>query len=229
MCMPKIKYLKEWVIEVLLLISYPVKTLMYFFVPIHKVKKSKDRDIPIVFVEQWFSQNIYHYFMKRYLEEKGFRVYMFNKSLFIGGIDDGAIALEKFIVQHKIEKAILLGISIGGVTALRYAQIFGFTKIEKIITLGSPFQGTPWIIPLFFLKAGRDLLPGSSFVKKINREKIEEPDKILCINAKYDELVPDESSKLPGVREITLDIVGHNYLHILANETYKAILEEISK
>ena len=219
-------YFLEWIIEFILFASYPVKTFFYFFVPIHQVVNNSQHKTPIIIVELWFSQNIYHYFLKRYLEKNGFRVYMFNSNLFINGIDDGAQELDEFMNERKISKAVLVGISLGGLCAYQYFRKYGWERIEKLVTIGAPFYGTPWIFPLFLFKAGRELIPGSKFVNTLKAEKITNPDRIVCLTAKYDELVPDESSVLKGARHIEVDVVGHNFLHILSKETYEQVAKE---
>jgi hypothetical protein len=77
---------------------------------------------------------------------------------------------------------------------------------------------------LSYAYSGRELLPNSSFIKKISQYKILNPDKIICIRAKLDEMVPN-GSVLPGCREVVMNVVGHNNLHIQVRSTYRKIVE----
>ena len=68
------------------------------------------------------------------------------------------------------------------------------------------------------------LLPVSPLIKKISKYTILNPEKIYCVRAKFDEMVPT-GSVLPGTHKITLNVIGHNNLHIRVRATYRKIME----
>ena len=56
---------------------------------------------------------------------------------------DSSSALADFIDKNKYQKVILVGHSMGGLIALDYWQNHAPEKVEKIITLATPYYGTP--------------------------------------------------------------------------------------
>lgn len=217
----------QWVIELLLLTSLGTVAPLRFLLPLYRINPHPTKKTPIVIVENWFLQNPYHFLLKRRLESKGFAVYLFNHTLLKGGLDDGAKQLQRFINEQKIHDCILVGISIGSIPCLTYLREHqGWRHVKKLITLGGPLRGTPAMLPFAYLKSGKQVLPGSDFLKKFHPEHMTHPERIICISAKKDELVPGWSSFLPHSKHIILDVVGHNYLHILAKETVAIIAKE---
>lgn len=217
----------QWATEILLILSLPFVTMLRFFIPFTAVKNNNSDKPPIIIIEQWFTKTISHMFLKQYLEEKQFKVYVFNFNLFTGGVDDGAYQLMKFINNRNISQCVLVGISVGAVTSYIYAQRFGgWKKVKKVLCMAGPFRGTPWAHSFSFLKGGRQLLPHSSFLRQIEREKILYPNRVVCITAKQDEFVPRWSSILGKVRKKKISIVGHNNLHIWSKEVWNLIVRE---
>ena len=54
--------------------------------------------------------------------------------------------------------------------------------------------------------------------------KLENIEKITCIRAKFDEMVPT-GSVLRDAREIRIGTIGHNNLHLGMGKTYAKIVE----
>lgn len=225
--MKRITEITQWLIEILLIMTYPLVSLSRLFLPLHKITSRPTKKAPIIIVEQWFSKNAYHIFMKKYLEKKGFVVYWFNFSLLRGGIDEGAQALKKFIDNRNLQNVVLVGISVGAVTSLIYLeQHNGWRKVKKLISIGGPFKGTPLAYFIFFLKTGRQLLPNSIFLQRLFARKLTHPDRIISLTSLKDEMVPPASSKLSTMNTFVLNRVGHNNLHVWSKETFKLILDE---
>lgn len=222
-----VKYFADGIIELLLLLSYPLKFLVSFLLPFRILNRKQTQGVSIILVEHWFSQNIYHYFLKKYLEKKGYRVYLFNSSLLRNSIEKGAAELRSFLKRKEIENCILVGISIGGVTSYYYVQNYGWEGIQKVLCVGAPFKGSFALGMLYFLRVGRQLWPGSNFIKTLFSKEIVNSQKIVSIVAKYDEWVPRSSSTITHVKTVEVDIFGHNYLHIASKETFQKIAREI--
>lgn len=223
-------YIIQGVIELLLIFSYPLTSILRFTVPLYSLYPHPQYKTPIVIVEQWFAQNAYHIFMKRYLEKKGFRVYLFNFSLFKGGIDDGAVELKNFFEKYSLQNALIVGISAGALTSFTYLQTYnGWKKVKKLISLGGPFKGTPLAYPIVFLKSGRQLIPQSTFLTTLQKKKIRKPHRILCISPLIDEMVPTTSNRLPSVKQKKIPCIGHNNLHIWSKDVLTIIINEAKK
>ena len=76
---------------------------------------------------------------------------------------------------------------------------------------------------LSFFPSGSELLPQSRLVSMLEREPVTHPENIYLLTARMDELVPISSTKLLGVHRRTIDVIGHNVLHLVSSKTYQAI------
>lgn len=210
--------------EFFLMFLYPLFSILVHFVP-KKALVGNKHGRTIVIVERWLSMNIKHVFWKYYLEKKGFDVHLVNLPLRKGSFDNSAHDLKRYIEKNSLDDVILIGISSGALSSLVYLQEYGgWDRVEKFISVGAPFRGTNMAAFLSYCYSGRELLPNSKFVKKISSYKILNPEKIVCIRAKLDEMVP-KGSVLPGTKEVVMNVVGHNNLHIQVRSTYRKIME----
>lgn len=179
----------------------------------------------IVIVERWLSINIRHIYWKYFLESRGYNAHLVNFPLSEGNFEGSARSLSQYLEKHNLKDITLVGISSGALTSLLYLQeCNGWERVDKFIAVGAPFKGTWMALFLSFAYSGRELLPNSGLVKKISLMTFINPEKIYCIKAKFDEMVPN-GSLLPGANKYVLNVVGHNNLHIRVRMTYKKIME----
>lgn len=208
--------------EILLMISYPIFGFVGLFV--RKGGINEQGKPTIVIVERWFNENVLHVYWKKYLEKKGFRVYLLNFYLPYGTFEESAGKLKKFVDEERLEDFYLVGISGGGLTSLLYLQEHGgWEKVKKFIPVGTPFGGTPFALAVSFVKSGRELLPGSSLIKKISQMKIEHLSRIVCIRAKNEAIVPNNNNYIEGTQNELVNVFGHNSLHMVTRKTYDDI------
>jgi len=197
---------------------------MVNFVPKEKFVSKKDGKT-IVIVERWLTFNIRHLYWKYYLERKGFRVFIKNFPLRHGNFEESGGQLREYMNKHQCKDVTLVGISGGAITSLLYLQEHGgWERVDKFIAIGGPFKGAWSALIVSFAYSGRELLPNSKLIKKIRRMKLLHPERIFCIRATYDEMVP-HGTVLPGSHSVTLPVVGHNNLHLRVRATYKKIAE----
>ncbi len=228
--MKKLTLVLQCIFEVFAVLLFPftiILGILKFFLPLERINLDNTKKIPIVIHEHWLNKNYWHFFMKRYLENKGYRVYWTNYSLLKGGAEEGATYLQGFIKENDINNAVLVGISYGSISAFHYLQrMDGWDRVSKFIRVAGPFKGTSLAYLLFFLKGGRQIFPNSAYLKNLMEPPIKNLDKILGISARYDELVPLSSSILPDVRNTIIDTVGHNVLHMFSTKAFAVIAEE---
>lgn len=152
---------------------------------------------------------------------------MINLPLQDGTFEQSAQKLRDFIESKHAEDITLVGISNGGLTAFLYLQHFdGWKRVKQFISIGTPFRGTFASVFLSFLGSGRELLPTSSFMRSVAKENVMNKEKITCIRAAFDGLVPRSSSNLPNTENIIVDVYGHNNLHLRCKKTYDILLEK---
>lgn len=214
------RILFQIILELWHILTYPFSFIISLFLP-----RKHDTNTTILIVERWFTKNAYHKQWKAYLEKKGFDVHAINFPIYRGSFDDSAKELKEYIDENDFTDVVLVGISAGGITSLLYLEDYsGWKKIRKFISVGTPFYGSPMTFFASFTKSGRELLPISGFIQNIRERKIKNLDKIVCIQAKHDEMVPMESSALSEAKKIVLDVAGHNNLHLASQETYETIV-----
>ncbi len=208
--------------ELGLLLTYPI---VRFLVP----KKTRFANHPangkvIVIIERWLHPNPLHRIGKRYLESKGFTVYLVSHLITKDSFLTSAVQLKKFIESKNLSNVTLVGISSGGISALLYLEeLHGWDRVKIFISIATPFGGTLIALPLALIQSCREILPWSATTKKIQSLRQKEPAKVICIVARYDELVPRKSAILPGSSVKIINVIGHNSLHLTCTQTYEAV------
>ncbi len=125
--------------------------------------------------------------------------------------------IESVRFKTQSDKVIIMAHSMGGLVARRYMQIFGSEHVEKIMTFGTPHNGTYGIIadlcPVFGGELEcRDMHHGSLFLNKLNSKPL--PD-IPFYNAvavgcdmgmgSGDGVILNRSAWLPGARNFQIN------------------------
>lgn len=217
------KYTLEWLVECTLIALHFPLNILNFILP-NAPAKEPQYQTPIIMVERWLSRNPLHFFMKKFLEKKGFIVYSINFPLLKGTFSESAEQLKLFIEEKKLSDIVLVGISNGGLTCHEYLTHYnGWEKTTKFISVGTPFQGARFGFLLFLTIARKELSPKSPYIRSLLKKPTCHTDKIYCLGAKYDEMVGHHNSFLPGAKHITIDVAGHNLLHTLWIPTLEKI------
>jgi triacylglycerol lipase len=121
--------------------------------------------------------------------------------------------IDELRIRTRVDKAILVGHSMGGMIARNYIQNRGgAAHVSGLITLGTPHHGSK-LAPFAISAMGRSLLPGSSFLTRINSTAWPAGVKAVTIFTRYDNIVlPAESAILTGSEIVELDGMGHTGL-----------------
>lgn len=177
----------------------------------------------IILVFCWFTPNIAHNVWVNYLEREGFRTYLVHLPLLFEDFAASAGRLKQFILRHNIKKYTLVGLSTGAVVCLFFLDEFKkWHDVNRFISVGGPLHGTPYAKFISFCGKGRDLLPGSAFLKQLG--KIVVPlGKMATISVVYDELIPRKSNKWKGAVSYVIPGWGHNSFHLTRSEAYELI------
>ena len=135
--------------------------------------------------------------------------------------------------QAGVNKVHIIGHSMGGMIARNYIQLRGGSdKVERLICLGSPHHGSK--LAAFTLDPlGKLLLPGSSFLQRLNNAPPPENVTVTNIYSNKDNMVlPNNSSHLLWGTEIILDDLGHTaliYRKAAINAAVNALRQETSQ
>lgn len=112
----------------------------------------------------------------KYLLRKNFKIInFFYDTSGKTKIEISANKLKKFIDKipvKKNEKISIVAFSVGGLVASYYSKFIDNNKIDKLITIFTPFKGTFWANKFFFNRdAIKQMCPNSNFLKKLNKKK----------------------------------------------------------
>lgn len=174
---------------------------------------------PVILVHGFLHNKSAWYLFERDLHKKGWtHLYSLNLGNPLNSIESYAERVkelvEKVRLETKSEKVILVGHSMGGIVSTHYAlSEEGLGKVERIVTLGSPLQGTKLAVLAWFCKCAREMSLHSPFLNKLN-EKIEanQTIPILSIGSKSDIVVLPWKSAFangPRVTNIGVSDIGH--------------------
>jgi triacylglycerol lipase len=120
--------------------------------------------------------------------------------------------VETILARTAAEKVHLVGHSLGGVIvaqALADPRLNG--RVDTVVTLGSPFGGSPWAALLPFFEIVRALRLGSPLLRRLASAPLPDGVRWLSVTAALDVIVPGLRS-VPfhaQVETITVNDVGH--------------------
>ena len=127
-------------------------------------------------------------------------------------VEQLAVEVARLLSQTGADKVHLVGHSLGGVVigqAIAGGGLVGL--VDTVITLGSPFGGSPWAGLLPFGDLLRALRPGSPLLCRLAAAPIPDGVRWLAVAASQDIIVPGPRS-VPAhadVETITVDGIGH--------------------
>lgn len=188
-----------------------------------------EKDIPILFVHGFLSNAGFWVAFKRNFRNKGMcSLFTINLDPMTNDIDDYAEQLARRVEQVYTlvgqKKLILIGQSMGGLVCRAYLAKYGDTYVRKIITLGSPHQGTL----MAYLLHGRNLRqmrPNNDWLVCLNTKKTPVP--ITTHYSVHDNIiVPYDGARLAGAREYTFRGLGHLSM-AFSTEMMNSVLTDI--
>ena len=166
------------------------------------------------------------------LEKEGFNVFVFNPGSSINkNIEYTSKKLSQFVEKvcekSEVSRVSFVAHSMGGLISLYYLEKLGGNKrVKKIITAGTPFQGTRVAYLGIYTRAARQMIPKSSFLKDLMKD-LHYANKIISVRARKDQIIkPKISSILEGAKNIEVDDVGHLAL-IRSDELMDIIKKEL--
>jgi triacylglycerol lipase len=152
----------------------------------------------------------------RALSDRGIRVDTISYSPLGNSVeqlaDELVATVERMLSETGADKVHLVGHSLGGVViaqAIAGGSLVGL--VDTVITLGSPFGGSPWADLLPFGDLLRALRPGSPLLRRLASASVPDGVRWLAVTAALDIIVPGPRSAPTNadVEAITVDGVGH--------------------
>lgn len=192
-------------------------------------KKHDSEKIPVFLVYGFFASRKTLTVLGHLLERRGFEVITFNLGGMFGvfstkGIPETAIAIERklsrYVEKHGIEKLHIIAHSKGGLVAFWWLLRLGGSKYcKKLITLGTPFDGTYWtwlsfLTPLgVFMPDMWQMRPGSGFLETLKNLKIPEDVFIYNIYSDQDSIATGERGVLKSKHYKQIKPIAMHHVH----------------
>lgn len=185
---------------------------------------------PVLLVPGFSGQDlVYWNIFRRRLERDGFQAF----TLTLPGLALQDIRVSSRMLARRVDEVLdatgadqidLIGHSLGGLAMRHYIQIMGHgDNVRRCASLGTPHQGTLSALPVLLRPAGRQLIPGSSFLQALESEPLPQP--WINIYSPRDSLVvPYRNAHLPGADNHRLGFGGHWGL-LIRDAAYRPIRE----
>ena len=150
----------------------------------------------IIFVYGWAGNRKQEKTAKQVLKDYDVSCFEYNSRL-EQSLEEIAKELDGFVTSEvdKNERVSLIGVSAGGIISSYYASFVSPEKVNKVITICSPFKGAYFVNFYLSKRRGvRELSKNSPFLKKLNSKKLDK-NKTLNFYSCLDILVPRSSGK----------------------------------
>ena len=145
--------------------------------------------------------------------------------------------VERVLRETGAAQVDLVGVSQGGIMALRYAARVNHTEqVRRIVTVGSPVRGT-WVaavgVPLLgaFSKGLWQLMPGSQLTEDLLKQSASLRAPITTISMRGDLVAPPSRCQLPGADNRVLrgipSVVTHQLL-VASPRTLAAVVAALA-
>jgi hypothetical protein len=189
--------------------------------------------IPVVLVHGLIDNRSVFTVMRRSLRRRGFaQVFSWNYSPLLGDVSRGAADLgrhiERVCERTGHERVHVVGHSMGGLIARYHVQRQGGDRrVESLITLGTPHQGSLWahVLPTRLV---RQLRPGSPLLQELAEPAAGCRTAVTAIYSTLDEMViPTSSGRCDHpdlhARNVRVQGVGHMSLPI-----HRGVADEVA-
>jgi pimeloyl-ACP methyl ester carboxylesterase len=131
-----------------------------------------------------------------------------DSSRFIAG------KVQSLLAQTGVEKVDIVAHSMGGLVALDYLKCGGGAPhVRRLVLMGTPARGT-WSALLGIVTAplgrgGRQLLPGSEFLRELDRTPLPPGPEVVTLAGDRDWLAPPRTTRIKGARRVDV-ATGHS-------------------
>ena len=181
------------------------------FMGTEKLQPSPQGRLPVLLLHGYVCNRGFMLPLRRYLQAHGISAYSHNLEPVYASLDsyaDGvAQRVEEIRTATGADKLVILALSMGGLVARAYLRKHGTRHVAKLITLGTPHQGTE----MARLGAGenaRQMVPGNAWLRRLNADAPTLP--VVSVLSCQDNIVaPQEGAALAGAKNVRLSGMGH--------------------
>lgn len=207
------EYLRLLVYQLVYVTAAPAE---YLYGKFHRGKepgRKTGSDKPaVVFIHGYISTTSHWLLQMWRLKRAGYEdVVRFGYNPFTGSLNDWSRSLADMLKERfPSRRVILAGHSFGGLIAIRTVSLAPEVSVEKIVTMGSPIQGT-LMAGYAVTPAARNLRRGSAMIKEISGEAASLKTELICCWSRWDNIiVPQESAAPKSANRVEIEGVGHS-------------------
>lgn len=149
--------------------------------------------------------------LRDFLQSRGISACSCNLEPVYADIDSYADGVARRIEEIRIatgaDKLVILAHSMGGLVARAYLRKHGTQHVAKLITLGTPHQGTE-MARMGAGENGRQMVPGNAWLRRLNEDAVGLP--LVSVFSYQDNIVfPQENAVVAGAKVVRLSGMGH--------------------
>jgi triacylglycerol lipase len=172
---------------------------------------SRGARLPVVLVHGYGCSRAAWWWLRRRLEAAGWSVATISLEPVYTRIDDYveplARRIDAVLAESGAERVLLVGHSMGGLVARAYLQRFDPARVARLVTLGTPHQGSRLAL-LGFGANARQMRPGSAWLRAL-ANPAPRIDTLVLYSPHDNFVVPQARLLLPGARSQAIGGVGH--------------------
>ena len=186
--------------------------------------------MPVLLVHGYGCNRGAWWWLRARLERAGLIVATVNLEPMFGSIDQYVEPLRRRIealcAETGAARIVLVAHSMGGLACRAYIAAHGVDRTAKLITLGSPHQGSA-IARIGLGRNARQMEVGSAWLQALNGRPIPKGLRAVAIYSVHDNFVmPQEGQRLPGADNQPLSGLGHFSL-LFSPRIMDALLAEL--
>jgi triacylglycerol esterase/lipase EstA (alpha/beta hydrolase family) len=175
----------------------------------------------IIILHGYLSVPTHWLLLQSRLRRRGFHnVVRYSYHSIAGSIEEWSTVLAQKVEPHRENGVIFIGHSMGGIVALWASAKLPKGTVKKIITMGTPFEGT-LMADLAITVNARKLYPYTEVIETTKRllEEMEKEIELVCLWSGFDELVVPPESAAPDRANKTVEVkgIGHTGYHFEAD------------
>ncbi|MBS3052005.1 MAG: alpha/beta hydrolase [Candidatus Aenigmarchaeota archaeon] len=207
------------------MLAYITSGLLGYFWKLKTTKNLKSKRSTAVIIHGWLTQSPMLFLQKCSLEKEGYNVYIPEFGWQLGDIKELTEKLDLYLKNKNLKNVILIGNSLGSIISLKYLNTYnGWKRVRKFISISGPFRGSNLAyLAFWFSKSARQMLPDSKFLKEL-LANIKNKNKITCVSAEIDFIVPRLSSQIKGTNNKIIKVLGHTNLQFLFPLYYREVI-----
>ncbi|MDJ0943291.1 MAG: alpha/beta fold hydrolase [Kiloniellales bacterium] len=183
---------------------------------------------PLLLIPGYFCNRGVWWWLRRGLRAQGRSVATIDLEPPLGDIEvlaEGLAArVRSLLAETGADQVALVGHSMGGLVARAYLRRHGDGRVAKLITLGTPHHGTE-LARIGLGRNARQMEPESAWLRKLAETEPLPVPALSVWSVRDNYVMPQDSSRLAGAREIALPSLGHLSM-LFSPKVLEILLEE---